>query len=82
MAEPFHLGATVNCGSQITDFCQGLIVIDGQLLRARHRASKATSGCEEVGWVGERAGGEVGDERMLCPCNATTFQSLEKKNQM
>lgn len=50
--EPFHLCATVNRGSQITDLYQGLIVIDGQLLRAHHKAFEATSGSEEVGWGG------------------------------
>lgn len=82
MAEPFHLGTTVNCGSQITDFCQGLIVIDGRLLRAHHRASEATSGSEEVGWVGEWAA-EVGDERLLCPSvKCHNFPVIREQNHM
>lgn len=59
-------------------------MIDGQLQRARHKASEATSGSEEVGrvggWVGEWAAVEGwGDKGLVCKCNAMTFQSLERK---
>lgn len=55
-------------------------MIDGQLLRARHKASEATSGSEEVGRVGEWAAVEGwGDKGLVCKCNAMTFQSLERK---
>lgn len=56
-------------------------MIDGQLLRARHKASKATSGSEEVGRVGGRQR-DGGDKGLVCKCNAMTSQSLEKKMNM
>lgn len=57
-------------------------MIDRQLLRARHKASEATSGSEgEGGRVsGRRRDG--GDKGLVCKCNAMTFQSLEKKMKM
>lgn len=57
-------------------------MIDGQIVRAHHKASEATSGSEggAGGWVAEWAAKGWGDKGLVCKCNALTFQSLEEKN--
>lgn len=41
-------------------------MIDGQLLRTRHKASETTSGSEEVGWVSGRRRRDGGGIKGLC----------------